>query len=313
MEGWIGVTHFDWYSFLSQQPYWDEVNFWSPSDYYAFHGTPGAPYLFKLKAPHNAIGGFGIYSRFDKLPDWLAWDCFQSGNGARTYADFVARLNGLRIGNALKGGSGLQQIGCTILTDAVFFPREFWVPQPADWGRQNLRYTRYDLSVGEGRRVWEACKANVAALAIARATERPEVFPVTPARYGDSVLIRPRLGQGAFRAAVTDAYARACAVTGEHSLPVLEAAHIKPYAVEGPHDVRNGLLLRSDLHRLFDKGYVTVTDDRRLEVSSRLHQDYSNGRSYYPLHGQTIALPSDKRCVPDPEFLRWHNENRYLA
>ncbi|MBA3886549.1 MAG: HNH endonuclease, partial [Acidobacteria bacterium] len=56
MEGWIAVTHFDWYGFLSQEPYWDEVNFWSPSDFYAFHGTPGAPYLFKLKAPHNAIG-----------------------------------------------------------------------------------------------------------------------------------------------------------------------------------------------------------------------------------------------------------------
>jgi putative restriction endonuclease len=313
MEGWMAVTHFDWYTFLSIKPYWDEVNFWSPSDYYAFRGTLGAPYLFKLTAPHNAIAGFGIYSRFDRLPDWLAWECFQSGNGARTYSEFVTRLNRLRAGNRLKGGSGLKQIGCTILTDVVFFPREFWIPQPADWGRQNLRYTRYDLSTGEGRRVWEACKASVAALAIARAGDRPEVFPVTPARYGDAVLIRPRLGQGAFRAAVTDAYARACAVTQEHSLPVLEAAHIKPYSAEGPHEVRNGLLLRSDLHRLFDKGYLTVTDDLRIEVSSRLREDYSNGRSYYPLHGQAIVLPSDDRCTPASEFLRWHNDHRYLA
>lgn len=61
------------------------VNFWSPSDYYAFHGTPGAPFFFKLKAPRNAIGGFGYVASFSRLPDWLAWECFGEGNGAPTF------------------------------------------------------------------------------------------------------------------------------------------------------------------------------------------------------------------------------------
>lgn len=313
MEGWISVTHFDWYTFLSRRTYWDEVNFWSPSDYYTFRGTPGAPYLFKLVAPHNAIAGFGIYSRFDKLPDWLAWDCFQSGNGARTFDDFAGRLNQLRTDNQLKGGSALAQIGCTILTDAVFFPRELWIPQPADWGRQNLRYTRYDLSQGEGRRVWEGCKTNVQILAIARANDPIDPLPVTPARYGDPVLVRPRLGQGAFRSAVTDAYSRACAVTQEHSLPALDAIHIRAYQKDGPHEIPNGILLRSDLHRLFDKGYLTVTPDHRLNVSSRLRDDYSNGRSYYPHHGDVIRLPSNAKLRPAAEFLQWHNDNVFLG
>jgi putative restriction endonuclease len=65
-----------------------------------------------------------------------------------------------------------------------------------------------------------------------------------------------------------DAYGRACAVTQEHSLPALEASHIQPYAKDGPHDVRNGVLLRADLHRPFDQGYVTITPEYRLEVSS---------------------------------------------
>lgn len=55
----------------------------------------------------------------------------------------------------------------------------------------------------------------------------------------------------------------------------------------------DGVLLRADLHRLFDKGYVTITPDYCLEVSSRLKADYSNGRSYYPLNGQTLRLPRD--------------------
>ena len=70
----------------------------------------------------------------------------------------------------------------------------------------------------------------------------PSAVRELPPRYGEPVLVRPRLGQGAFRVVVTEGYGRACAVTGEHSLPVLEAAHIKPFDAEGPHDIRNGLL-----------------------------------------------------------------------
>jgi hypothetical protein len=56
------------------------------------------------------------------------------------------------------------------------------------------------------------------------------------------------------------------------------SAHIREYAREGPHEVRNGILLRADLHRLFDKGDVTVTPELRLEVSERLRKDFHNGR-----------------------------------
>ncbi len=131
-------------------------------------------------------------------------------------------------------------------------------------------------------------------------------------RYGSPVLIRPRLGQGAFRVSVTEAYNRACAVTQEHSLPALEAAHIRPFAKEGPHEVRNGLLLRADLHRLFEQGYVTVTPDYTLEVSDRLRHDYQNGRSYYPLRGAPISVPVLERERPTRDLLAWHNQNVFL-
>lgn len=108
-----------------------------------------------------------------------------------------------------------------------------------------------------------------------------------------------------------DAYSRACAVTNEHSLPALEASHIKPYAKEGPHKVKNGVLLRADLHRLFDQGYVTVTSDHRLEVSPRLKLDYQNGHSYYPLYGSHLSLPGSPHEAPSLDFLRWHNDHVY--
>ena len=110
-----------------------------------------------------------------------------------------------------------------------------------------------------------------------------------------------------------DAYSRACAVTHEHSLPALEASHIQPYAKSGPHEVCNGVLLRADLHRLFDQGYVTVTPEYRVEVSPRLKLDYDNGHSYYPLHGSRVSLPTAPEDAPRLDYLRWHNEQVYRA
>lgn len=95
-------------------------------------------------------------------------------------------------------------------------------------------------------------------------------------------------------------------MTGEHSGPVLEAAHIKPYARGGEHLVRNGLLLRSDLHKLYDRGYVTITPEYKFLVGQRLRDEFNNGRSYYSMSGSKILLPIDPMKHPDRDRLDWH-------
>ena len=110
-------------------------------------------------------------------------------------------------------------------------------------------------------------------------------------RYGEPALVRPRLGQGAFRVAVTDAYGRECALSGGRVLPALDAAHIRSYAEGGAHDVRNGILLRRDIHSVFDAGYATFDEDLRFVVSDRVR-----------------TAPS---WQPDAAALEWHRENRY--
>lgn len=310
MKGYIANTHSDWFDFLVQKGHWEEVNFWNPSDYYAFRGEPGSPFFFRLKSPRNAIGGFGFVSGFAKLPEWLAWECFAQGNGAETFTEMQERLNTIRVQNNIRGGGELKQIGCILLSDALFFPRDMWIPQPTDWGRQNMRYKGYDLTEGEGHRVWRECQERNVSLG---SSVSPDSIMDQPSqRYGKPTLVVPRLGQGTFRVAVTEAYARACAVTREHSLPALEAAHIKPFAIDGPHTVSNGILLRSDLHRLFDRGYVTVTTDYKLEVSKQLKEHFRNGRSYYPLQGTEITVPRSISQRPDPQLLRWHNDQKFL-
>ncbi len=147
-----------------------------------------------------------------------------------------------------------------------------------------------------------------------RVQERAIELSPDSQRFGVEYLTRGRLGQGAFRVLVTDAYQRRCAVTGERTLPVLEAAHIKPYALAGPHSVTNGILLRSDLHKLFDLGYVTITPALRLEVSRRLKEEWQNGREYYAYHGKDlICRPTEAFNFPNRNFLEWHNENAFKA
>lgn len=84
---------------------------------------------------------------------------------------------------------------------------------------------------------------------------------------------------------------RRCAISNERALPVLQAAHIRTVSVGGQHRIDNGLLLRSDIHTLFDRGYISVTPQHRILVSKKLKEEFDNGEPYYPLAGQEIWLP----------------------
>jgi putative restriction endonuclease len=194
------------------------------------------------------------------------------------------------------------EIGCRILTQPFFFDEGDWIAMPPSWSANIVSFKTYNTGDAEGLALWEAVNDRLA---------RPEFAGMAEpaARFGEPHLIRPRLGQGAFRVVVTDIYQRRCAVTQERTLPALEAAHIRPYGVGGDHEARNGLLLRRDIHSLFDAGYVTVTPQLHFEVSRRIREEFENGRHYYALHGQPVSTPQEARQRPDPAALSWHNEH----
>jgi len=130
--------------------------------------------------------------------------------------------------------------------------------------------------------------------------------------FGDPRLAPYRLGQQSFKAVVLDSYRRRCAISGTHIPPVLQAAHIRPVARGGEHRLDNGLLLRSDVHTLFDRGYLGVDPRHRLLVSSRLRADFSNGDQFYAKAGQVIDLPERRTDRPGREFLEWHLDEVFL-
>lgn len=307
-RSYFGLTDPDWYAYLSARPKLDEVNFWQPHGNRAFRAIQkGEPFFFKLRAPHRDIGGFGFFERYESLPAWLAWECFGDRNGAPDFGSMVGAIARLRGDRGSPAGD--FQIGCIMITAPVFFAPSERVAPPADWPPTGVQQGKsYALDGGEGARVLRDC--------MERATSAGRYWNVEPEpapRYGDPIQVRPRLGQGTFSLAVRDAYHGACAVTREHSVPVLEAAHIVPYSRGGEHRVDNGLLLRSDLHRLYDRGYVTVTPDHRFLVGDRLRDEFQNGRSYYSLNGTRVVSPDLEVWHPKRESLEWHQREVFLG
>ncbi len=303
----VAPTDIDWFMALSGQHDPGEVNFWSPSESNFRALQPGELFLFKLKAPHNAIGGGGVFAYSNVLPCSLAWEAFGEANGASSLARMRQQISGYKASSRDRSEArGDFKIGCRILTQPFFLPRERWLPLPQDWKRNIVSLKTYDTAEAIGLKLWNDATALMAvAPGLGVAQELP--------RYGSPHVIRPRLGQGAFRVVVTDSYQRRCAVTGEKTLPALDAAHIQPYSEGGRHDISNGLLLRRDIHSLFDSGYVTVTTDMRFEVSQRIKEEFENGRDYYGLQGKPLLLPKRVEDRPAQDALAWHNNECYVG
>jgi putative restriction endonuclease len=278
----------------------DEANFWQPSaERRAVRLDAGALFLFKLHAPQNYVVGGGFYVRYSALPARLAWEAFGEKNGTHSYQDLLERVQRYR----KKPSPGDPFIGCNILNSPFFLEEKDWIPIPESWSPNTQQGKTFDTQSTDGIALWNAVKERLrTGTASPNAVEAP--------RFGREYLRRARLGQGAFRVLVTEAYDRRCAISGERTLPVLEAAHIKSYKKDGPHQISNGMLLRSDLHILFDDGYLTVNDDLRVVVSRRIKEQFENGRDYYRFHGQPVAvLPKSLDERPAPDFLHWHQEN----
>ena len=301
MRAYVGITDFRWFDLLRGLPHPDDINFWQPSGNQEFKALkPGELFLFKLHSPNNYIVGGGLYAHSSLLPISLAWESFGPGNGASSLSDMRSSVAKYR--HQIVNGKDDYTVGCILIEDPFFLPENLWIPAPKDWSPSIVQGKTYDLSVEPGLSLWKQLET---------AVPLASVMTDPLSRYGQPILTMPRLGQGAFRVLVTDAYGRRCAVTNERTLPALEAGHIKPYSEQGEHIVSNGILLRRDLHALFDKGYITINPSMLLEVSSKIKEEFDNGRDYYKLHGNPIRLPENPVYRPSQKYLEWHNDNRY--
>ncbi|HEV2218170.1 MAG TPA: HNH endonuclease [Candidatus Dormibacteraeota bacterium] len=240
------------------------------------------------------------------LPMSIAWETFGLKNGTSSLLDMRNRVEKYR---KVSSPTEDYEIGCILLEQPTFFEESDWLDAP-DWRAPIQSGRGYRLDEEPGQSLWAKVQLLIAARAAGSVIS---VAESTGPRYGPPVFTFPRLGQASFQAAIIDAYARRCAITGERVLPVLEAGHIRPYSEGGEHRIDNGLLLRRDLHTLFDRGYLTVTPEMEVVVSRRLEDEFHNGKEYLQMTGYRLLAPVRVSDRPNPRFLEWHNQNRFVA
>jgi putative restriction endonuclease len=309
----VALTDRRWFDFhrsRSRGGRIDEVNFWRPLAQTEFRALlPGEPFFFRLKSPINAVAGYGFFATFSRLPIRDAWETFKEANGDPNFEGLVARIAGYRSQTPAQVLVDRRELACVILREVRILEEREWVPWglEREWSRNNVTYKTYDLNHGAGRVLAGIIGAPQPSDLVA--AYQPTF--VDERSYSEGVYA-VREGQGTFRVRVLDAYGRRCAVTGERSIPVLDAAHIQPYLGPASNHIQNGLTLRADLHRLFDAGYVTVTPDYEFKVSDRLNDEYANGRIYYELQDRRLmVLPDDPSSRPSRQALDWHASHVY--
>ena len=300
MKAYVAVTDPRLYRFLRARPHFEEVNFWQPSGSRRFRALePGEPFLFKLHSPDDYIVGGGFFAASAILPVSLAWEIFGERNGSLELGEMRRQ-----IGRYRRGAQSTRRdhpIGCIILQRPFFFDEADWIPVPKDFKKSIVQGKSYDTSTPAGRGLWEAVRLRLQAVtSVESADGQADMF-------GEPVLIHPRMGEGAWRVMVIEAYGRRCALTDDDALPALLPTFIRPQEDGGLLRVDNGILMRADLARLFAAGYLSVTPEGRVRVSRKLAEEYGEQAGYAVLEGRAIAAPEADR--PRPEFLAWHGKN----
>ncbi|WP_301486726.1 HNH endonuclease [Intrasporangium sp.] len=314
MKAYVFPTDSDWAAFLRANPEFDEVNFWLPSAVTFKALQVGDRFVYRSKSAVGGrlIGG-GLYEGHVRMRVSDAWRFYGEANGCATRDDMLRSINHYRARNGQPPEAD-PQIGCILIRDSFFVPQELEVPVPPSYQASAVRGRGYDPQHED----WSYLEAAFVQLLVgARVPDlRPDAdvaaYIEGPTR-GLPRLMAPRLGQKGFKSLVLSSYHGQCAITGARITPTLEAAHIRPVAAEGQHRVDNGLLLRSDVHLLFDAGYLGVDERHRLHVSKRLQAEFGNGEEFYSKAGQPIAVPDRNVDRPNREAVQWHMDTVFLA
>ena len=265
---------------------------------------------FELRHPSaSGIGAVcgGVFAGWELVPLSAAWEFYGYGNGAASLDALRALIGGL---NPLSPADD-PEIGCILLKDVIFFEDDAIIGPPPEFARNIVQGRTYELDDPRYGGYFDILTAQLEGRVAELGHSDPpwqHHGPMFSERFA-----RVRLGQNGFRTTIFNAYHRRCAITGTKIWPALDAAHIRPVAQGGEHRIDNGLLLRSDVHTMFDRGYLAVDLSYRLQVSPRLRDEFGNGEQFYSKAGEVIALPDRKTDRPYHESLEWHLDTVFRA
>lgn len=287
----ISNTDRAWFNFLKQLGLNSHVNFWTPTPWNIRGLQKNARLYFMLKSPIRKIAGFGEFQGYQNLTAKLAWDKFGYRNGCYSKEVLIERVQSYIDKNSRKFGgvkidADRYEIGCIELNNCEFWDEGDFIDLigvGVEFPKQVVTikfFKQYDLiRINEKR-------ASAFALIKEPSNKKKSL-----------TLIRE--GQGEFRGLVLRAYGNRCCISGEVIPELLEAAHIQPYTNRCSNHIQNGLLMRVDLHRLFDNGLLYIDRNFFVHISKVL----LNTAYYEKYNGVRIQLPDDAFEFPSPEAL----------
>ena len=271
----VAPTDVNWYEFQKRNGFADYINFWTPSDWRFKALKPGGKLVFKLKGPGDYVGGYGSFVEYKYQTLEMTWNEFGRRNGIEDKDTFIAAIGGY------KKYSKYQEpkCGCIVLYDVVYFDSPLKLSDYSiDFDLHTVKFKTYNTAFPFERIEYRQDDFSL----VDQTKKKKKVQSVTD-----------REGQGEFRAEISRAYCHKCCISGESMPELLQAAHIQDYINKESNHVQNGLLLRIDLHKLFDNGLLYIDDEYKVHISPLIKSE-----DYRKFEGQRIALPDQESCWP---------------
>ena len=200
----------------------------------------------------------------------------------------------MKIGNFGSFDETLKKQGIVGLTNASRLDKELWYEFNGRWDELAFESER------------------LIALRLGKDIEAEQEESSIPLGAVREVTVKQRVNQSFFRKAVLTAYNSACCITGLSNSQLLIASHIKPWSASSEVEKtnpRNGLCLNALHDKAFDKGFLTVTPDHVIHISSDISDIYEGNvveRFFTVYDGKQIILP--EKFAPMSEFLQYHND-----
>jgi putative restriction endonuclease len=291
----ISPTDNSWFEFLKANEYNSYINFWTPTPWNIRKLKQGDRWYFLLKSPIRKIGGFGEFHEYKNLTANNAWQEFGQRNGRSEKDQFVSSIQSYIDKNSKNYGNipidiNTYEIGCIVLNNCEFWDEEKFQTleeQELDFSDQIVKYKYFETDTPFTN------------------TNTYDSFTVlNESREEYRRSVNQRKGQGEFKGKILKAYCNACCISGETCPELLEAAHLQSYLSENSNHVQNGILLRVDLHRLFDCGLLYIDEDYIIHISSILTNEL-----YTKFQGHKISLPQNEENHPSLASLKLREAN----
>lgn len=286
----ISPTDIDWFNFLRSEGLNSEINFWTPTPWNISGLTKEDKLYFMLKSPIRKIGGYGQFVEYKNISVNEAWNKYGFKNGCASKRELIERLDSYKASNSSDERSVMDtEIGCIVLTNAMFFDDDKFI----NLENYALDFKRHIVKIKYFNEL-DPLESE-----ISKTTKDFELLSINSEKLKKSRLVTERKGQGNFRAIITRAYSNKCCITNEPTPELVEAAHIQSYIDENSNHVKNGLLLRVDLHKLYDNGLLYIDDFYAVHVSPEVKSEY-----YQKLNGKIISLPVNLNEHPSKDALK---------